>query len=93
MDLLVVVNIKSSYDSWKAFFDSDPAVRAEFVDESRTRVAKVDDNTALVQLFDVDMQKMSQMLNDPDSDTAAAMAEHVISRELYKVEKMTPPGS
>lgn len=93
MDLLVVVNIKSSYDRWKAFFDSDPAFRAEFADESRTRVARVDDNTALVQLFDVDMQKMSQALNNPDSNAAAAMAEHVLSRELYTVQKMTPPGS
>ena len=93
MDLLIIVNIKSSYDSWKAFFDSDPAVRAEFADESRTRVAKVDDNTALVQLFDVDMQKMSKILNDPNSTVAEVMAEHVVSREIYKVEKMTPPSS
>ena len=93
MDLLVVVNIKSSYDSWKAFFDSDPAVRAEFVDESRTRVAKVDDNTALVQLFDVDMQKMSQMMNDPNSPVADIMAEHVIRHDIYKVEQMSPLNS
>ena len=49
MDLLAVVHIKSSYDEWKAFFDEDPAVRSEFADESRTRVAKVDDKTAMVQ--------------------------------------------
>ena len=51
MDLLVVVHIKSSYDSWKAVFDADPAGREEFADDTRTRVAKVDDNTAMVQLF------------------------------------------
>ena len=92
MELLVIVHIKSSYDSWKAFFDSDPAVREEFADESRTRVAKVNDNLAMVQLFDVDMQKMSNVLNNPNSTVAEAMADHVVSRELYKVEKMNPPS-
>ena len=92
MDLLIVVHIKSSYDGWKAVFDADPAGREEFADDTRTRVAKVDDNTAMVQLFDVDMQKMSQMLNNPNSATVEAMAEHVESREIYKVEKMNPPS-
>ena len=63
MDLLVVVHITSSYESWKEIFDSDPAVRASFADDDRTRVAKVDNNTAMVQLFNVDMQKMSEVLN------------------------------
>ena len=92
MDLLVVVHIKSSYDSWKAFFDADPAGREEFADDTRTRVAKVDDNTAMVQLFDVDMQKMSEMINDPNSPVADVMAEHIEKRDLYKVEQMSPPS-
>ena len=93
MDLLIIVNIKSSYDSWKAIFDSNPAERQEFADETRTRVAKADDNTAMVQFFDVDMQKMSKVLNNPNSTAAEVMAEHVVSREIYKVEKMTPPSA
>ena len=93
MDLLIIVHIKSSYEAWKTVFDSDPAIRAKFADDSRTRVAKADDNTAMVQLFDVDMEKMSNILNNPNSTTAEAMADHVVSRELYKVEKMTPPGA
>ena len=93
MDLLIIVHIKSSYDGGKAVFDSNPAGRQEFADDSRTRVAKADNNTAMVQLFDVDMQKMSTILNDPNSTVAEVMAEHVVSREIYKVEKMTPPSS
>ena len=93
MDLLIIVNIKSSYESWKAIFDSNPADRQEFADDTRTRIAKADENTAMVQLFDVDMQKMSKILNDPNSTVAEVMAEHVVSREIYKVEKMTPPSS
>ena len=92
MDLLVVVHIKSSYDSWKAVFDADPAGREEFADDTRTRVAKVDDNTAMVQLFDVDMQKMSKILNDPNSPVADVMADHIEKRDLYKVEQMSPPS-
>ena len=93
MDLLIIVNIKSSYDSCKAIFVSNPVERQEFADETRTRVAKADDNTAMVQLFDVDMQKMSKVLNNPNSTAAEVMAEHVVSREIYKVEKMTPPSA
>ena len=91
MDLLAVVHIKSSYDAWKALFDDGQANREEFSDESRTRVAKVDDNTVMVQLFDVDMQKMAETLNN--SSVGKAMAEHVEKRDLYKLEVMTPPGA
>ena len=92
MDILVVVHIKSSYDGWKAVFEADPAGRQKFADDTRTRVAKVDDNTAMVQLFDVDMQKMSEILNDPNSPAADVMDEHVKKRDLYKVEQMSPPS-
>jgi len=92
MDLLVVVHIKSSYDNWKAVFDADPAGRGKFADETRTRVGKVDEKTAMVQLFDVDMQKMSKMINDPDSPAADVMEEHIVKRDIYKVEQMTPPS-
>ena len=92
MDLLIVVHIKSSYDSWKAVFDADPAGREKFADDTRTRVAKVDDNTAMVQLFDVDMQKMSKILNNPNSPVADVMADHIEKRDVYKVEQMSPPS-
>jgi len=92
MDLLVVVHIKSSYDSWKAVFDADPAGREEFADDTRTRLAKVDDNTAMVQLFDVDMQKMFKIINNPNSPVADVMADHVEKRDVYKVEQMSPPN-
>ena len=32
MELLIIVHIKSSYDSWKAVFDDDPGNRKEFAD-------------------------------------------------------------
>ena len=93
MDLCIVVHIKSTYDSWKTIFDKDPGGRNSFVDETRTRVGKVDDNMAMVQLFDVDMQKMSAVLNDPNSEVNTSMEDHVERREMYKIEAMSPPGA
>ena len=52
----------------------------------------MDDKTAMVQLFDVDMQKMSAVLNDPNSEVNTSMEDHVEKREMYKIEAMSPPG-
>ena len=57
-----------------------------------TRVAKVDDKTAMIQIFDVDMQKMSEALNNPNAATAAATDDHVVKREVFKLEPMAPPS-
>ena len=46
----------------------------------------------MVQLFDVDMQKMSKILNDPNSPVADVMADHIEKRDVYKVEQMSPPS-
>ncbi len=75
------------------FLDKDPGGRNSFVDETRTRVGKVDDNMAMVQLFDVDMPKMAKMMNDPNSPVKAIMEEHVLKQEIYTITKMAPPGS
>ena len=92
MDLCVVVHIKSSYDSWKALFDDDLSGRSSWLDEDRTRVGKVDDNTAMVQLFNVDMEKMKSVLNDSES-AAKVMEEHVLKREFYTMAVMQTEGS
>ena len=53
MNVLVTAHLKKTYDVWKKLFDSDTA-RAEYCDESRTMVGKVDDNTALIAEADAD---------------------------------------
>ena len=93
MDLCIVVHIKSTYDIWKAIFDEDPGDRNSFVDETRTRVGKVDDNLAMVQLFDVDMAKMAKMMSDPNSPLKPIMEEHILKQEIYTITEMVPPGS
>ncbi|MBT4249685.1 hypothetical protein HOD84_05000 [bacterium] len=92
MDLCVVVHIKSSYDSWKKEFDNDLSGRSSWLDEDRTLIGKVDEKTAMVQLFNVDMEKMKSVLNDPKS-AAKAMEKHVSKREFYTITGMKTPGS
>ena len=92
MDILIVVHIKSSYDSWKAVFDLDPGGRVEFCDESRTRVGRVDDQTAMVQLFDADMESLAYAINDPDSPSVDPLiVEHVIRHDVYSLTTIVSP--
>ena len=46
----------------------------------------------MIQIFDVDMQKMSEALNNPNAATAAATDDHVVKREVFKLEPMAPPS-
>ena len=93
MNILIVVHIKSSYDSWKVVFDMDPGGRVEFADESRTRVGRVDDQTAVVQLFEVDMESLAYEINDPESPSVDPLiAEHVVKHEVYSLTSIVPPA-
>jgi hypothetical protein len=47
----------------------------------------------MVQFFDVDMPKMAQMMNDPNSPAAAVIEEHVVKHEIYTITEMVPPTS
>lgn len=93
MNILIIVHIKSSYDSWKAVFDLDPGGRVEFADESRTRVGRVDDQTAMVQLFDVDIESLAYEINDPESPSVDPLiSEHVLKHDVYNLTTTDPPA-
>ena len=47
----------------------------------------------MVQLFNVDMPKMAQMMNDPNSPAQEIMEEHVLKHEIYTITEMAPPAS
>ena len=66
MDVHVVVKLKSSYEAWHELFVNDADNRTKICDESKTLVGKADDSTALVTLFDVDMEAMGAMMSDPE---------------------------
>ena len=86
MNVLVTAHLKQSYDAWKKIFDADTA-RAEFCDEGRTMVGRVDDNTALIALFDVDSEKMTQRLTSPEFNDL--VKDHVVKHDAYSFEAMS----
>ena len=53
----------------------------------------MDDSTAMVQLFDVDMPKMANRMSDPNSPLKPMMEEHILKQEIYTITKMVPPTS
>ena len=66
MDIHVIVKLKSTYEAWHDIFVNDAENRSKICDESKTLVGKADDATALITLFDVDMEAMGEMMADPD---------------------------
>tara|TARA_B110001450_G_C17311410_1_gene355616 strand:+ start:98 stop:361 length:264 start_codon:yes stop_codon:yes gene_type:complete len=66
MDVHLIIKLKSSYEAWEAIFISHEDVRSSICDESKTLFAKANDTTALVTIFDVDMEGMGKMMLDPE---------------------------
>ncbi len=87
MDLMITAHLKQSFDSWKELFDNDSA-RAEFCDESRTMVGKVDDKTALIVLFGVDQAKMNARLSS--QEFADLVEDYVERHDVYSLGEMAP---
>jgi len=87
MNLMMIVHLKKSFESWKELFDNDPA-RSEFCDESKTMVGRVDDKTALLVLFDVDQVKMKSYLTS--QLFADLVKDYVEKHDAYKLEELAP---
>ena len=66
MDIHIIVKLKSSYEAWHELFANDADNRSKICEESKTLVGKADDSTALVTLFDVDMEALGAMMADPE---------------------------
>ena len=66
MDVHLIIKLKSSYEAWEEIFISHEDVRSSICDESKTLFAKANDTTALVTIFDVDMEGMGKMMLDPE---------------------------
>ena len=86
MNLMITAHLKRSFDSWKVLFDNDDSVRANYCDESKTMVGKVDDKTALIALFDVDQAKMNARLSSPEF--AKLVEDYVERHDLYTLDEM-----
>jgi hypothetical protein len=84
MNISIVVHIKSDYATWKEIFDGHSNDRASMADESRTIVGKVSNKKAIVLMYEVDMAKMSSMMEDPDFKK---MTEgHVEQHDIYNLQ-------
>jgi len=86
MDLMITVHLRQGFENWKQIFDND-AARAEFCDESKTMVGKVDDKTALIALFGVDLAKMKARLSSPQF--AEAVKDYVVKHDIYGLEEVS----
>ena len=85
MNLMITAHLKQSFDNWKELFENDSA-RAEFCDESKTMVGKVDDKTALIVLYGVDQAKMNARLSSPEF--ADLVKDYVESHDVYQLSEM-----
>jgi len=81
MDINVVVKIKSSYTAWREIFDGDTENRKKICAESKTTCGHVDDKTAIINLYDVDMEAMGAMMSDPEFEelTKEHVVEHIVN--------------
>jgi hypothetical protein len=68
MDLQLIIKLKSSYEEWHQTFVNHVDVRSKICNENKTLVAKANESTALVTIFDgaimsdPDFQKMNEPL-------------------------------
>jgi len=93
-DMLIFVDIRSSFEEWKALFDQDYDMRSEMSDAENTIVTKVDDKNAMVFMPAVDMEKMQQRFAamEAGSDTNAKLVrEHVNAHNVYLASRMPAP--
>ena len=79
MEVHIIVKLKSSYESWKEAFDNHAEYRAKMCDERKTLVGKANETTALITVFDVDMEAMNTMMEDPNFQklTEPFVEEHI----------------
>ena len=85
MDIHLIVKLKPKYEAWHDLFVNDAENRSKRCDESKTLVSKADDATALVTLFDVDMESMGAMMADPEFQklTEEYVEEHIPIQVLH----------
>ena len=90
MNVMITAHLKQRFEVWKQLFDGDTE-RAKFCDESRTMVGKVDDKTAVITMFGVDMEKMNARLSS--REFAEKVNDFVVKHDVYTLQELTLPGA
>ncbi|WP_445757818.1 MULTISPECIES: hypothetical protein [Bacteroidota] len=87
MNVIIKVSM-ANYDAWKETFDNH-AERATVCDESKTTVGKVDETSAIVMLYDVDMQKMQGLFG---SEFMVLLIEkmEIVNDEMHSFTPLQP---
>lgn len=88
MDILMLVKLSVPYDEWKAVFDGDRPDTVAFAKE--VTVAQVDDETAMVLSFDVDMEAQARYMSEPEN--AARIASVAEGHTIYSLTELSPPA-
>ena len=86
MDLFFTIHFLVDYDNWYEAFLADAPGRAQWCDDKRTVVGKVDNQTAMVICFDVDIVAMGVHMQ---SDAFLKLAEGVVVRhDIYQLQSL-----
>ena len=89
MDIHIIAKLKSSYEAWHQLFADDADRRSQVCDESRTLVAKANEATAVITVFDVDMEAMGAMMADPEIQKM--IEPYVEGHFTYSLTPLGPP--
>ena len=90
MDVHIIAKLKSSYESWYQLFVNDADRRSQVCDERRTLVAKANETTAVITVFDVDMEAMGAMMTDPEFQKM--IEPYVEGHFTYSLTPLGPPS-
>lgn len=89
MDLLILVDLASGYDEWKAVFDADADAQAELI-SGGVLVGQADDKTAMIVGFDVNMEGLAAFMGSPEF--AARTAPVVAGHRVFSLTELPPPS-
>ena len=78
----------ANYDEWKEAFDNH-AERATVCDESRTTVGKVNDKSCVVLLYDVDMQRMQELMGS-EFMIKLSKEMQIVNEEMHSFTPLQP---
>ena len=87
MNIILKVSM-ANYDEWKKTFDNHTE-RATVCDESKTTIGKVNDTSCIVMLYDVDMQRMQELMNSEFMITVTK-EQQIVNEEMHSFRPLQP---
>ena len=91
VDVAVIIPLTKGYTKWYNGFIKDNKTRERFCDDSRTLVLRdvKDPNKVSVYLYDVDMSKLGQMMQDPAFEKfALSLGEDLANKKVYTLSAL-----